>query len=139
MILFHSTNAFTLPSKRKYKIWIKELILSKNKKAGDIHYLFCDDDYLLDLNQKFLQHNTYTDIITFDYSEKDVISGDIFISTERVKENAEKFRVSFQEELLRVLSHGVLHLIGYNDKTEEEAELMRGEEDKAILLFGGIG
>ena len=135
MILFHTETSFNLSSKRKYKTWLREIILSKNKKEGNINYIFCNDEHLLNINQKFLQHDTYTDIITFDYTEEGFISGDIFISIERVKENAETFQVSFQEELLRVLAHGILHLIGYNDKTEKESRQMRKEEEKAILLF----
>ena len=135
MILFHTETSFNLSPKRKYKTWLREIILSKDKKEGNINYIFCNDEHLLNINQKFLQHNTYTDIITFDYSENEFISGDIFISIERVKENAETFQVSFQEELLRVLAHGILHLIGYNDKTEKEKKIMRKEENKAILLF----
>jgi len=133
MILFHTETSFKLSSKKQYKTWITKLALSKGKNVGDIHYFFCDDEYLLDINKKFLQHDDYTDIITFDYSEGEVISGDIFISIERVKENAETFRVSFQEELLRVLSHGILHLLGYNDKTEKEKKVMREEENRAIV------
>jgi len=136
MILFHSETSFKLSSKKQYKTWITELVLSKGKKVGDIHYIFCHDEHLLNINQQFLQHDNYTDIITFDYSEKETISGDIFISIERVKENAEIFQRPFKEELLRVLSHGILHLIGYNDKTEEEKKAMREEEEKAIRLFG---
>ena len=135
MILFQTETSFKLTSKNRYKAWITKLLLSKGKKVGNIHYLFCDDEYLLDLNQKFLHHDTYTDIITFDYTEDEFLSGDIFISIERVKENAAKFKVSFQEELLRVLAHGVLHLLGYNDKTESEKKEMREEEGKAMLLF----
>ena len=138
MILFHSINTFNISPKKEYKEWIKALVHSKEKKVGDIHYLFCDDEYLLEINQKFLQHNDYTDIISFDYSEKKIISGDILISVERVKENAKIFKVSFQEELLRVLAHGVLHFMGYKDKKEQEAKTMREEENKAILLFESI-
>ena len=116
MILFHSTNTFNLFPKKKYKTWIKELILSKNKKEGDISFLFRNDEEILDINQKFLQHDTYTDIITFDYSEENVISGDIFVSIERVKENAEKFQVSFhQVGLLDMLN--AASLIGKAPKT----------------------
>ena len=138
MILFHTETTFKIFPKRKYKAWINALILSKEKKVGNIHYIFCGDEYLLEINKKYLQHDTYTDIITFDYSENEVLSGDIFISIERVRENAEKYQISFQEELLRVLSHGVLHLIGYRDKTEKEIKEMREEENRAILLFEKI-
>ncbi len=135
MILFHSEISFSLPSKREYKEWIKEIVVSRGCKVGDISFLFCDDDYLLEVNQKFLQHDTYTDIITFDYSEGALISGDIMISIDRVIENAEQFQVPFQVELQRVLSHGVLHLLGYKDKTKAEQQEMRKAEEQSILLF----
>lgn len=135
MILFHTSTPFNVSPKKRYKVWITALVQSKGKKVGNIHYLFCDDEYLLDINQTFLHHDNYTDVITFDYSENEDISGDIFISIERVKENAETFQVSFQEELLRVLSHGVLHLMGYNDKTKKQEKVMREEEEKAIGMF----
>jgi rRNA maturation RNase YbeY len=111
------------------------VILSENKKEGDINYIFCDDDFLLDINQQYLDHDTLTDIISFDYSVGNELHGDIFISTERVAENAQDFGVSFSEELLRVLSHGVLHYCGYKDKSETDELLMRSKEDEKIRMF----
>ena len=105
------------------------------KKVGDIGYLFCDDDYLIEVNRTYLNHDTYTDIITFDYVEKNVISGDIMISVERVRENATVFETSFEDELHRVIIHGVLHLLGQGDKTKEEAEEMRKKESDALELW----
>ncbi|MCB0460671.1 MAG: rRNA maturation RNase YbeY, partial [Flavobacteriaceae bacterium] len=100
----------------------------------DISYIFCDDDYLLDINVKYLKHNTLTDIISFDYTDDGLISGDVFVSIDRVKENAEKFNVSFQDELHRVMIHGILHFCGYKDKTKEEEQLMRSKEDYYLSL-----
>ena len=102
---------------------------------GAINYVFCDDKYLLKINQHFLNHDTYTDIISFDNSMGNELHGDIFISTERVRENAIIFEVSFEEELRRVLVHGVLHLCGYKDKTKEESDLMRSKEDEKLAMF----
>ena len=105
------------------------MVQSKNKKIGDVNYIFCDDAYLLEINQQYLQHDTYTDIITFDYCEGDVLNGDIFISVERVRENAQQYKVTFQEELVRVMAHGILHLCGYKDKKKAEAEEMRSRKN----------
>src|SRR5690606_18692821 len=106
------------------------VIASEEKKLEEICYIFCDDEYLLNLNEEFLQHDTYTDIITFDYSVGKILQGDIYISTERVKENSDEFNVSFEEELRRVIIHGVLHLCGYKDKTKEQSLLMRQKEEE---------
>lgn len=114
------------------QLWIVEIISSYGKEAGDITFIFSDDEYLLDKNVKFLKHNTLTDIISFDYSEGIRIEGDIFISVERVRENAEIFQTTFDEELHRVIIHGVLHFIGFKDKTKEEADAMRNAENKAL-------
>ena len=108
---------------------IIQLIREESKESGDISVIFCSDEYLLEMNKKHLNHDYYTDIITFNYVEGKLISGDLFISTDRIKENANKFRVSFHEELYRVILHGVLHLIGYNDKTEEQKKVMREKEN----------
>lgn len=115
--------------------WIEGLISSHNKITGEISYIFCSDSYLLKINQEHLNHDTLTDIITFDYTQAAIISGDIFISINRVEENANTFGVSFMEELHRVMSHGVLHLIGFNDKSSSEKKEMRKEEDKALSLL----
>jgi probable rRNA maturation factor len=109
--------------------WLNHITMEEEKKTGDITYVFCDDNFLLKKNQKFLNHETLTDIITFDYSDNKIISGDILISIDRVKDNAKIFKVSFFNELKRVMAHGLLHLIGYNDKTEKEITLMRDKEN----------
>ena len=108
------------PSKRLLKAWIKEFVSNHGKKVGELAFVFCSDDKILQVNQGFLQHDYYTDIITFDYCEGEIISGDIFISVERVLENATLHQVNYTTELLRVLSHGVLHLIGFQDKEEKK-------------------
>lgn len=109
--------------------------MSEGKVVGDISYVFCSDEYLLDLNQKYLSHDTYTDIITFDYCQGNTVSGDIFISIDRVEDNSKTFQVPFHEEVLRVCAHGVLHLAGYKDKTEGDARLMRQKEEEKIRMF----
>jgi rRNA maturation RNase YbeY len=111
---------------------IAGLLASKKRTIGEISYIFCTDEELLSINKQYLNHNTYTDIITFDYTEKKIISGDIFISVERVKENAKKFNTKFSDELLRVMAHGILHLLGMKDKTPAEATKMRKAEDAVI-------
>lgn len=135
MVSFQNQTPFTLMPKKQYKTWITHLIAQEGKRVGEINYLFCDDDYLLEINRKYLQHDTLTDIITFDYVEGDIISGDIAISVARVKENALKYGIGMKEELLRVMSHGIFHLLGYQDETEKEKGLMRKKEKEAIDLF----
>lgn len=135
MIDFHFETNFSLKGLTKYSDWITRIIESEDREIGKVDYIFCSDDYLLKMNQRYLNHDTFTDIITFDYSEEKFISGDIFISIDRVKENAASFNVNYQEELLRVMSHGVLHLIGYKDKGEDEVKLMREKENEKIKLF----
>jgi probable rRNA maturation factor len=117
------------------KKWLKQLCLSQHFVSGDIQFIFCSDAYLLKLNQQYLQHNTYTDIITFDYSADKTVSGDIFISIERVKENAKKLKLEFTEELYRVMAHGVLHLMGFKDKDPKAKKIMTAAEDKALSLL----
>lgn len=138
MILFYSETNFILHQKLIYKKWLQALAHKEQKKLGNINYIFCDDDYLLNLNLQYLQHDTLTDIITFDYCEEDIIAGDIYISIERVRENAVIFKVSFDEELLRVLAHGIMHLCGYKDKSDEDAARMRQKENFAIQKFHEI-
>lgn len=137
MAITFSTQAdsFCLEDEQRLIKWIKTIITSQGKKVGVISYLFCDDDYVLEANQSFLNHDTYTDIITFDYVEGDVISGDIMISVDRVKENAAIFDVPFDRELHRVIIHGILHLLGQGDKTTFEAAQMRKREDDALELW----
>lgn len=108
---------------------VKQLIEEENQETGNISVIFCSDEYLLEMNKTHLNHDYYTDIITFNYVDGNLISGDLFISVDRVKENAVKFDVSFNEELYRVILHGVLHLVGYNDKTDEEKKVMREKEN----------
>jgi len=135
MIEYFHEGDFRLSSLDNYSHWIKRVIKSEDTLLGSINYIFCEDKYLLKINQKHLNHNTFTDIITFDYSEGQVVSGDIFISTERVADNAGIYGKTFQEELLRVMAHGILHLLGYNDKTKNGVIVMRDKEDEKIKLF----
>ena len=135
MISFNYESDFILEQEPVYASWIETIILSENKTLGEISYVFCDDAYLHNINMQYLNHDTLTDIISFDYTEGDIISGDIFVSIERVKDNAIDFKVSFEEELKRVLAHGVLHYCGYKDKTNTDATLMRTKENEKIKLF----
>ncbi|SEM98363.1 rRNA maturation RNase YbeY [Chryseobacterium taichungense] len=118
-----------------YKFWLEDIILSEGKKLGEINYIFCDDEYLLKVNQDYLQHDYYTDIITFDYVKGRTISGEIFVSLQRISDNASTLSRDYEEELRRVLAHGVLHLSGYKDKTEEEEQLMRSKEDYYLAKY----
>lgn len=135
MVIFNYETDFELNNESKYEDWIDSIIESEDKEAGEINYIFCDDEYLHEINMKYLEHDTLTDIISFDYCIDDLISGDIFISIDRVKENAQEFDVLFENELLRVMSHGVLHYCGYKDKSDEEANLMRLKEQEKINMF----
>ncbi len=134
-IHFHIENpSFTLKNKTALKAWIKEVAQREQKKLGNINYVFVNDERLYEMNVKFLNHKTYTDIITFDYTENDRIEGDIYISTDRVKENAIKFKSNEITELHRVIIHGVLHLCGYKDKSEKDAKKMRQMEERSLAL-----
>jgi probable rRNA maturation factor len=135
MIDFNYETDFELSDEARYANWISEVITSEGKKEGEISYIFCDDDYLLEINRQHLDHDTLTDIISFDYTVGNEISGDIFISVERVRDNASDFNVPFDEELLRVMSHGILHYCGYKDKGEDNQALMRNKENEKITLF----
>lgn len=135
MISFNYELDFALENEQAYEDWLSEVITSENKTEGEINYIFCDDDYLLEINQQYLDHDTLTDIISFDYSIGNDLHGDIFISIDRVKENALDFKVSFEEELRRVLVHGVLHYCGYKDKSENDEKLMRQKEDEKMKMF----
>jgi rRNA maturation RNase YbeY len=119
----------------EYTTWLKDIILSEDKKLGEINYIFCDDEYLLKVNQDYLQHDYYTDIITFDYVKGKTISGEIFVSLQRISDNASTLSKNYEEELRRVLAHGILHLCGYKDKTKEEELLMRSKEDFYIAKY----
>ena len=135
MISFNYEIPFELIDEAKHEAWLAEVIESENKTEGEINYIFCDDAYLLEKNIEFLNHDTLTDIISFDYTMGNLISGDIFISVERVRENAVEFNVLFEEELRRVMAHGVLHYCGYTDKTEQGEQEMRAKEEEKMKLF----
>ena len=135
MISFNYEIDFELPNETEISSWLSKIILSENKKEGDINYIFCNDEYLLQINQQYLDHDTLTDIISFDYCVGNELHGDIFISIERVRENASDFAVKFDEEILRVMAHGVLHYCGYKDKSDDEEKLMRQKEEEKIKLF----
>lgn len=135
-IFFHDENVHSgLKRKQVVKAWLKKVIEQDKKKEGEINIVFTDDEHLRDINKKFLSREYYTDIITFNYSEKPGVSGDIFISLERVKENARTFKETETRELLRVIVHGILHLIGYRDSTMEEKRRMREKENACLELF----
>jgi len=134
MIFFNTETEFSLNDEREIALWLMKCVDEEAKKQGEVNYIFCEDDYLLKLNIKYLKHSTLTDIIGFDYTMGSLISGDIFISVERVKENAKEFNVNFYDELQRVMVHGLLHFCGYKDKTKKEKELMRSKEDYYLSL-----
>jgi probable rRNA maturation factor len=135
MINFNYEIDFKLENETLFSNWISKVILSEKKKEGEISYIFCDDDFILEINKQYLNHDFYTDIISFDYSVGNELHGDIFISIERVQENAEDFNVTFKEELQRVIIHGILHYCGYKDKTKEDEILMRNIENEKIKMF----
>jgi probable rRNA maturation factor len=128
---------FELPDREETIAWIHRVAASEDKRIGAVSYIFCSDDYLIELNKEYLSHDTLTDIITFPYS-KTPIEGDIFISIDRVKDNAKDFGVPFEQELKRVLIHGILHLCGYGDKTKAQAAVMRQKEDAALALYANV-
>ncbi|WP_339753624.1 rRNA maturation RNase YbeY [uncultured Winogradskyella sp.] len=129
MISFNYETDFKLENTDKVSNWISETILEENHKEGEINYIFCSDDYLHKLNVDFLDHDTLTDIISFDYSVGKELHGDIYISVDRVKENAKDFNIEFEDEIARVIIHGVLHYCGYKDKSDVDEILMRSKED----------
>jgi rRNA maturation RNase YbeY len=120
---------------RKVSQWIKEVATLHNKRTGDLSFIFCNDEKILEVNQRYLQHDYFTDVITFDASVDDIIHGDIFISIDTVASNATTYRVSFQQELYRVMIHGILHLCGFDDQTEAAQAVMRAEENKALSMM----
>ena len=135
MISFNYETDFELENEAQYEDWISRIIESEGFDEGEINYIFCDDEYLHKINVEYLDHDTLTDIISFDYTVGNLIQGDIFVSVERVKDNATDFNVSFDEELKRVLSHGVLHYCGYKDKSPEDEALMRSKEEEKMQMF----
>ena len=135
MILFNYDTDFTLNNEREIEEWISDCIISRKFSEGELNYIFCDDAYLHKLNVEFLKHDNFTDIISFDYTVGKIISCDIFISVERVRENATKFNQMFDNEINRVIIHGLLHCLGYKDKDEKDKRVMRIEEDVCLKLL----
>ena len=135
MISFNYETDFELANETGFADWLTAVIISEDKREGDINYIFCDDEYLLKINQQYLNHDTLTDIISFDYSVGNELHGDIFISVQRVRENALEFTEPFIDELKRVMVHGVLHYCGYKDKTETEEATMRVKENEKMEMF----
>ncbi|MFT5714671.1 MAG: putative rRNA maturation factor [Flavobacterium sp.] len=135
MINFNYESDFSLDNEEAVAAWMSQVIESEKKKEGEISYIFCDDEYLHKINVEYLNHDNLTDIISFDYTMGNEISGDIFISVERVQDNANDFKVSFETELKRVMVHGVLHYCGYKDKGEENELVMRSKEDEKLAMF----
>jgi len=129
---------FNLKNKKRIKNWIKRVIEEHKKSNGNISYIFTSENYILEINKKYLNHNYYTDIITFDYSSNELIEGDIFISIDTVYSNSKKFKTNFNEEMLRVIIHGIFHLIGFKDKSKQQKLEMRELENKAILYFNSL-
>jgi rRNA maturation RNase YbeY len=135
MINFNYESDFTLENEEAIATWLTSVIVSENKNEGEINYIFCDDEYLHKINLEYLNHDTLTDIISFDYTMGNEISGDIFVSIERVADNAKDYNTVFEDELKRVLVHGVLHYCGYKDKSEADESLMRSKEDEKLAMF----
>ena len=135
MIEFDSQNDFSLDLEEQTRNWIKATALKESYGIEMLGYVFCSDEYLLQINEQFLKHDTFTDIVTFDYTENKLLNGEMYISTDRVAENAESFGVSFNTELRRVIIHGLLHMCGYGDKTDEEKVVMRAKEDFYLNLW----
>jgi len=126
---------FSLQNEKLIINWINKTILEEHKEIGNISYIFCNDKYLLDINKQYLNHDYFTDIITFDYTEDDIISGDIFISIDTIETNTKEFKTTFVDELHRVIIHGILHLVGYNDKTDEQQKEMTEKENYYLSIF----
>lgn len=135
MITFNYETSFTLKNENQLENWIKRVISNHGYTLGEINYIFCNDEYLHKLNVEFLQHDTLTDIISFDNTIGKLISGDIFISVERVEDNSKDFKTTFINELHRVIIHGILHYLGFKDKTDEDKVSMRNQENKSLLLL----
>jgi probable rRNA maturation factor len=135
MINFNYETEFTLENEEAISSWLSAVIHSENKSEGEISYIFCDDEYLHKINLEYLNHDTLTDIISFDYTMGNEISGDIFVSIERVLDNSKDYSTSFEDELKRVLVHGVLHYCGYKDKSEIDESLMRSKENEKLAMF----
>ena len=137
MITYNTENV-KMPALRRRDVsrWVRQVAASYGRRVGEIGYLFCDDEKILEVNREYLSHDYYTDIITFDYTEGDVINGDLVISLDTVRSNAELFGKAYDDELMRVIIHGILHLCGINDKGPGERELMEAAENKALAMYG---
>jgi len=135
VITFNYETEFTLENEERTSNWVEEIIVKEGFTLGEVNYIFCDDKYLHKINVEFLQHDTFTDIISFDYTLGKTVSGDIYISVERVKENSEKFNVTFDNEMHRVIIHGILHYLGNKDTTEEDKKRMRNKENECLLVL----
>lgn len=135
MIRYNNNTPFKLSDKKTISVWLTTVIRSEGFVPGEIEYFFCSDDQLLEINRAHLNHDTYTDIITFDFTVSDLINSDIFISIERVRENARKLGIDFEDELRRVMVHGVLHLCGYKDKSPQDKLAMTQKEDEKLQMF----
>ena len=135
-MITYQTDGVKLPNikKRENNAWIKAVAAQYGKRVGDVAYIFCNDERILEVNREYLQHDYYTDIITFDYSEDDIVSGDLFISLDTVRTNAEQFAQDYERELYRVIIHGILHLCGINDKGPGEREVMEAAENRALVM-----
>jgi len=133
----HESN-FNLRNKKKVKDWIKKITKENKKEIGSISYIFTSENYILEINKQYLGHNYFTDIITFDYSNKNIIEGDIFISIDTVLTNSAKFHTEFDEEILRVIIHGIFHLLGYKDRSEKQKQEMRSLENSALYIYKGL-
>lgn len=133
MISFNYLTDFKLVNESDVSNWVSKAIEAEKFKEGDINYIFCDDEYLHQLNVEFLDHDTLTDIISFDYSIGKILHGDVFISTDRAKENAKKFNEEFEDEIYRLIIHGVLHYCGFKDKSSDEAKIMRLKENSYLM------
>jgi rRNA maturation RNase YbeY len=129
---FNEDISFNLPHKQEVKKWMAAIMLAEGRKVGEVSVIFCSDERLLQMNRQYLQHDYYTDIITFDYTEGTVVSGDLFISIDTVRANAEEYGQSFGRELCRVMAHGLLHLCGYGDATQKQQKNMRVAEEKYL-------
>lgn len=132
---FYEETNFILPKTTRIKAWLKKIIQTEGFELEQINFIFCSDDYLHKLNLQYLEHDTYTDIITFDYSTENLLEGDIYISVERVNENAQELHIDFNDEINRVMAHGVLHMMGFRDKSTDEKKEMRLKEESCLSLL----
>lgn len=135
MIEFHYELDFQLPNEPDYVRWLKALINSEDAFLDDLNYIFCTDDYLLEINRKHLNHDYYTDVISFQYADSQNVKGDIFISIDRIEENSRNLKINRDIELRRIMAHGLLHLLGYKDKTDEDTVIMRHKENEKLEMF----